>query len=298
MANIKDTLKENTKDLLSEDTLDQIEAVFNEAVEAKAQLQVDAAVVKQDEDHATKVQQLLEAIDDDHSKKLDKIVQAINENHSYKLKVVIEKYEGVINNEAVQLKESLTDAISNYLELYLEKTFPADMLEEAVNNKRSESVMSEVRKLLGVDLALAKHTIRDAITDGKQQITESQSQLADALKENNDLKDKLVKMEAEVTLNSLSISLSDDKKKYMSRVFDGKDAEFISENFQYTLNLFDKEQAEKQATEIEHLTEEATQNVQGKVDTVIESVDVKNESPIEDEDDPFFNSYMGELGKY
>ena len=296
-TSIKDTLKESTKDLLSEDTLDQIEAVFNEAVEAKAQLQVGAALVKQDDDHAKKVQQLLEAIDDDHAKKLDKIVEAINDNHSTKLRMIVEKYESVINNEAVTLKSSLVDSISNYLELYLEKTFPGHMIEEAVNNKRSESVLKEVRKLLGVDLALAKDTIRDAITDGKKQITESQTELGLALKENNELKQKVADLEALTTLNTLSVDLDDDKKTYITRVFDGKDAEFIKENFEYTLSLFDKDQA----AQIEQLKEEATQTVEGKVDTVIESVEVQNENLVQedaDDNDPFFNSYMGELGKY
>ena len=41
------------------------------------------------------------------------------------------------------------------------------MLEEAVNNKRSANILAEVRKLLAVDMALAKNEIRDAIVDGK-----------------------------------------------------------------------------------------------------------------------------------
>ena len=52
---ITDVLKEQTKDILSEETLSEIETVFNEAIEAKAQLQVEAALVQQDEDHAAKV---------------------------------------------------------------------------------------------------------------------------------------------------------------------------------------------------------------------------------------------------
>ena len=49
---ITDVLKEQTKDILSEESLQEIETVFNEAIEAKAQLQVESALAQQDEDHA------------------------------------------------------------------------------------------------------------------------------------------------------------------------------------------------------------------------------------------------------
>ena len=72
--NIKETLKTTAKDILSEDALGEIEEQFNAAVEQKASLQVEAALAKQDEDHADNVQKLLEAIDTDHCKKLEKII--------------------------------------------------------------------------------------------------------------------------------------------------------------------------------------------------------------------------------
>lgn len=295
MANIKDTLKDSTKDLLSEDALNEIESVFNEAVNAKAELQVEAALVQQDEDHAKKVQTLLEAIDDDHTKKLENIVQAVNENHTRKLQAVIKKYQGVINEEAGDFKNSLIGTISNYLEVYLEQTFPQDMLEEAVNNKRAESVLSEVRKLLGVDLALAKDTIRDAIADGKKQIVESTSKSDELQKENVELKAKLSHIEAEKTLTDLSKDLSSEKQAYVARVLSNKNAEFIKENFDYTVKLFDKEQEQ----ELEQITEEATKQVAtGDVETMVESVEVTSEVPVEKEQNTWRDSYMGELGKY
>tara|TARA_R110002050_G_scaffold295301_1_gene454001 strand:- start:1799 stop:2686 length:888 start_codon:yes stop_codon:yes gene_type:complete len=295
MANIKDTLKESTKDLLSEEALNEIESAFNEAVDAKAGLQVEAALVQQDDDHAKKVQTLLEAIDTDHTKKLENIVGAVNENHTAKLQAVIKKYQSVINEEAGDFKTSLVGTISNYLEVYLEQTFPTDMLGEAVNNKRSDAVLDEVRKLLGVDLALAKDTIRDAIADGKKQIVESTSMSDQLTKENEALKIELAHIEAEKTLTDLSKDLPSEKQAYVARVLSNKTAEFIKENFDYTVKLFDKEQD----NELEQITEEATKQVAtGDVETMIESVDVEYENPTEQEDTSWQRNYMGELGKY
>ena len=145
---IKTTLKESTKDLLSEDALNEIEAAFNAAVNERAGLQVESALVKQDENHATKVQQLLEAIDDDHTKKLNHIVSAVTSNHTHKLKSVIGKYQRELNESAGEFKGSLISTVSDYLDLYLETSFPKDMMNEAVANKRSDNVISELRKIL------------------------------------------------------------------------------------------------------------------------------------------------------
>ena len=294
MANITDTLKEQFKDLLSEDSYNEIEKVFNEAVEAKSSLAVESALVKQDSDHATKVQSLLEAIDDDHTKKLDKIVEAIVENHTQKLQTVVEHYEGALKTDADTYKESLIGNISNYLDLYLEKTYPQDMLEEAVKNKKFEHLVTEMRNVLGVDLALAKDSIKGAILDGKTQISESQSKLEEVEKINESLKQELNETQRELTLENLTKDLPEIKKNYVQKVLGNKDVAFIKENFDYVLNLFDKEQD----AELETLKEEATQTTQATVDPVVEQERVVTESVEKDEDPSMWGGYMNELGKY
>ena len=67
---IKEILQEKAQEILTEETLQQIEEAFNE----KVNLQVEAALVKQDDEYSNKLENLLEAIDIDHTKKLNKIV--------------------------------------------------------------------------------------------------------------------------------------------------------------------------------------------------------------------------------
>lgn len=293
---IKTTLAESTDGLLSEEALNEIEAAFNEAVEERATINVESALAKQDEDHAEKVEQLLEAIDSDHTKKLHHIVEAVTQNHTHKLKQVVHKYQQELNESAGDFKGSLISTVSDYLDLYLETTFPKDMMNEAVANKRSDNVISELRKILAVDMALAKDEIKDAIVDGKQQINEASNKLEQFEKENTTLKTELASVKASQVLNDLSAKLPEHKKKYVHKVLGDKTAEFITENFDYTLELFDKESAKKNET----LKEEAVQTAKGNVDAVTEEVQVVNEttSAQDDDDDPILSSYMGELGKY
>ena len=293
---IKETLKEGTEGILSEEVLNEIEAAFNDAVSQKALLQVEAALVQQDEDHATKVQQLLEAIDEDHAKKLKRIVEAVNNNHTHKLNRVLEKFHGALNEDASQFKGTLVENVSNYLDLYLQKTFPADTLTEAVQNKRAENVLKEVQKVLAVDMALAKDSIKDAVKDGKVQIDEAQKELETVVSENAQIKQELEQAKADILLDRLSEDLPEVKKNYVKKVLGDKDEQFITENFDYTIQLFDKEAERRE----EKMKQEAVEDVKGKVDPVItEAAETPVQPPVEaDSDDPLFNTYMGELGKY
>jgi cation transport regulator ChaB len=292
--NITDALKKEAKDILSEEALNEIETAFNAAVEDRASLAVGAALVEQDDDHAKKVQELLEAIDDDHTNKLQRIVEAVNVNHSQKLVQVVEKFGGQLQNEATEFKGSLVDNVSNYLELYLEKTFPQDMLEEAVNNKRADQLLGELRKMLAVDMALAKDSIKGAVVDGKKQINEANQHLADIIHENDALKADLEAHRAHGVLQHLSQDLPEVKKNYVKNVLAGRDAEFIAENFDYTVQLFNKQADQRD----EQLRDQAVMDVQGNVQSNVEDVIVESSDTGNHDTDPFFNEYMGELGKY
>ena len=296
MASIKDTLKESVDGLLSEEALTEIENAFNAAVEERSTLQLEAALVKQDEEHAGKVQALLEAIDDDHTKKLERIVEAVTANHTEKLKQVIAKYSGTLNEEAGDFKSSIVGSVSNYLDLYLERTFPQDMLEEAVTNRRAKDILGEVRNMLSVDMALATESIRDAVVDGKTQINEASQKLDRVVTENTELKGELESLKAEKVLEQLSADLPDYKKKYVQKVLSDKNAQFIAENFNYTLELFDKETKKQE----EVLKEEAVVTAKSvDAEPIVEQTEeVVEEGATAVEDDPYFNNYMSELGKY
>jgi len=63
MSKITHLLKEVSKDVLTEESLEQIETVFTEAVDKKAEeratIATEAALAAQDDEHSTKLEQLL-----------------------------------------------------------------------------------------------------------------------------------------------------------------------------------------------------------------------------------------------
>ena len=291
--NISQVLKEATKDILTEDVLKEIEAAFEASVNEKVNLHVTKALNEQDEDYAKKLETLLEAIDADHTTKLNKVVSALDADRAKKLKTIVEKYESALTKEAETFKSTLVEQVSNYLDLYLDEKVPAAEIQEAVNNKRANAVLNEIRNILAVDMALAQESIREAVVDGKTKIDEAASQLEVANKRVSSLTEELNKVKASLVLEQKTSALGEDKQKYMKKMLANKSAKFIAENFDYTLGLFEK-------TEEERLNNLKTEAINETVATTVDRP-VIEESSIETastDKDPLFNVYMSELGKY
>lgn len=304
-TNLQEMLREATKDILSEESLTQIEEAFEGAVSDRVTIHVEKALIEQDESYAGKLETLLEAIDTDHTKKLQKVVEAIDVNHAQKLKVIVGRYKTALNEEASGLKESLIDNISRYLELYVEELIPIEQVNEAVTNKRATDILHELRNLLAVDSALSKASIRDAVMDGKQQIQEASTRLESVSEENSKLRGKLYSTEAQLLLEQRLQGYPDSKKQYVKKILSSKSPKFITENFDYTVQLFEKAEEDR----LDDMKAQATRSrarAKKNVDIVTEvqahgerQVIQETASNLDDvQDDPIFDSYLGELSKY
>ena len=304
---ITEQLKKVASDVLSEEVLKEIEQAFNESVQSKAdelsQLRVEKALVEQDEEHSIKLEKLLEAIDADHTKKLQRVVEAIDKNHSDKLVALVERFRNEIDSDAKTFKESLIDNISNYLDLYVEKSIPAADIQEAVKNKHAVGILENLRKALSIDNALSNEQVREAVIDGKRQIDESNPRLQEIEKENQLLKESVKQKEARLALDTLTEGLPASKKRHMEKVLAGKDAQFINENFKYTLDMFEKAEVDK----LDQLKEQATESKKiadrpvSKSESVVkESVQqqIEQSEPEGLQNKGLFDNYMGELTRW
>jgi hypothetical protein len=288
---IKKQLKKVTKELLSEDALNEIQLAFDRAVEEKAKLNVAAALVKQDEDYASKLSNLLEVIDKDHTAKLKKVVKAIDLNHGEKLKNIVEKYQAALVNEAGSFKNTIINDVSTYLDAYIEEALPKSQISEAIKNKRAQIVLEQIKEFLGVDTAVSKKAVKSAIIDGKNQIDEANKKLEALQGKYQTLAEKYTSVSSDLILEKKTEGLSEKKKDYIKRIMKGKSAEFINENFDYALNLFLKNESER----LHELKESAIQkSVSKQVDVpqIIEEKNQNDETPVE------MNPYLQELSKY
>ena len=296
-TDITTILKEAVGDDLAQETLDKIENVFNEAVEERSTIRVEKALIEQDETHAEKLETLLEAIDKDHTTKLEKVVESMDKNHSQKLIQLVKKYENSLNEDASEFKNELVESISSYIEEYIDENIPVADIEEAVQNKKAVKVLENLRQTLGIDMALAKDTIKDAIQEGKEEIDTSHEKISTLTEQNNQLTGEVTKLQSHILLSEKTSDLPQEKREYMHKVLSDKTPEFITENFDYTLRLFDKTEEEK----LVKIKEEAVAKRGPEVDVpVVENV--QQEEQTEENSDgissPFASTYMSELGKF
>jgi hypothetical protein len=309
----KSILKEQFKDLITEETLTAVheafEAAVNEKAEQRAELAVEAATTKLDEDHAAKLESLIESIDTDHTTKLQKLVEAIDfdhaiklkkvlskidEDHTAKLQTVVGKYETTLKEEAESFRTRLVDEISNYMDLYLEKVVPTTQVNEAVENIRSRKVLDEVRKLVGINEEFINGEIKDALVDGKTTIDSLKKELNEALEANTALNAKLNNAEAKILLEEKTKDMPESTKAYVSKLLRGKSPEYIQENYQYVVEMFEKETSEQ----VENAKDKVTRRIVEAVDRpeaeeLVEEVfsrpPVENQSPV--------GGYLNEMKK-
>lgn len=238
---VKNILPDQVKDLLTEDSLSTIETALQE----KTSLLIETALINQDELYSQKLQQLMKAIDKDHTSKLKRVVEAVDISNARKLSTVVKRYEKEINKNAKTFKNTLVESISDYLEEYIDEAIPKDAIVEATKNKTALSVLTNLRKVLAVDAALMKESVKEAVQDGKTQLDTLSEQVTKLEKENKILKESYLKTKADLILEEKTSALPDKKKEYIKKVLGDKTPKFIEENFDYTLRLFDKKEKEK-----------------------------------------------------
>jgi hypothetical protein len=308
----KQILKEQFKDLITEETLTAVheafEAAVNDKAEQRAELQVEAAITKIDEDHTAKLETLVESIDADHTAKLQKLVEAIDfdhaiklkkvltkidEEHTAKLQQVIEKYETTLNEEAESFRTRLVDEVSNYMDLYLEKVVPTEQVNEAVENIRSRKVLEQIRQLVGINEEFVDSEVKEALLDGKNTIDSLKKELNEALETNTKLNHELNKAEATMLLESKTKELPEAAKNYVGNLLKGKSPEYIQENYQYVVEMFEKEISEQEETAKEGVARRIVEAVDRPEVEVIQE-EISSPAPVTS---PSVGGYLNEMKK-
>ena len=266
---IKELLKEATKDTLSEENLQKLE----EAIQTKAKdlakedytLKLESALAKQDAQYAEKLETFLEEIDTDHTQKMQTIIEGMDQKHYGMLQDVIRKYKTDYLTECKKFKESLVNKVDKFFDIVVEEQIPKKELHEAVENTRSKMLVEQIAQMIGMDKVQQNSLVKEGITEAKSQV--------ELLKEENKKlkadRKKLLSEKVAVKRNELlaekTQGLPKVKKQYIEKVLGNKSLDFIKENFDYTLELFDEEEV----SNTRNLKEEATQ----KTKTISENVD-------------------------
>lgn len=236
---VKQILEEAAKDIITPETLQEIEATFNESVKTQVDTAVKAALIQQDAEYAKKLEQLVEAIDTDTSTKTLMLVSKLKTLHEKEIKQI---RRGVIS-EAKKFQSTIIKQVSDFLDLELNKAIPTKMVREAVRNTRSVQFIENLRQALAIDTAIVNESIKSAVLDGKAQLDEATKSKADLAKQLNEANKQLESTKAKLILERKLTTIPSDKRAYVSKVLEGKSSQYITENFDMTLKVCEKEEA-------------------------------------------------------
>lgn len=259
-----DVLNPEVKQAISESFANAVNEAVEQKLNERVELAVQNAVERIDEDHTAKVEKLIEAIDESHTKMFQDVVRKIDESHTRKLELVVEKFQRELKENADGFKNSLVTKISKFIDLKLESLIPQNHLKEAVENIQSRKLVQEMKKLLSFDPESVNSEVKTALKEGYDAIEGLKVQLNEKAKENLLLRDTLNKFKSEVLLEKKVKDLPKAKKDFIYKFMSDKTPEYISENFDYVLKMF--EDNEKEDAEV--LKEEA------KAKTVAKTVKV------------------------
>jgi hypothetical protein len=257
---LKDLFTEDVQKILTQETLDALE----EAVVTKTELAVEAALLEQDELYAEKLQQLVKSIDQDHTNKMRRIVESIDKDQSAKLIKVVKKYEREQSKDLHKFKKSIVESVGAFLDEFINESLPTEDFSQAVKNKTAYNVLENLRQVLAIDSAVMKESVASAIYEGKTELEKLRKENAQIKKNFKIIKEAKEQAEKKLFIESKVAKLPEAKRKFVTKALSDKPLDFIKENFDYTVRLFDKQ--EKRT--LETIKEEAIKDRKIKPDYV------------------------------
>jgi len=278
---ISTILKTLDQSVLNEETATAIAEAFetavNEKVQTKLSLELESSLLKQDEDHASKLENLIEAIDLDHCNKLKEVVDAINENHASKLEEISEFYTKALNEKAESFSNKIISEMSNYLDLYLDKNLPITQLEEAVSNTHAKVQLQKIKDILAIDPETINENVKVVLKKGNDQINDLQEKLNESYNQNTKLSLQVEKLNSYLLLEKKTNGMASSKKEYLKKILSDKSPSYIEENFNYVVEMFEKDDsAERSLLAEEAQTKSFSKNVKVPTPVISESSEITN----------------------
>ena len=157
-------------------------------------------------------------------------------------------------------------------------------------NTNYKKLFEHVSKLLNLGEVTKNEVVREGLLDAKKQIDTLKEQVNSLKNEKQKLLKESMQNETKKLLSEKCEGLSKSKKEYIFKVLGNKNVEFVKENFDLTLNLYD----ENEDYNLEELRKSAKSKViEENVDRFEEIIEESNEF----DSDPIMESYLEGLGK-
>lgn len=285
---IESLLNEEVKSILTEESLNAIQ----EAFDSKVTLEVESALAAQDKEHGERLVKLINDIDKDRATKMKNLVEAVDKKHASQLLKLVKMFEKDQVKDAKAFKKMVVESVDAFLDEFLNETISKEDLEQAVKNKTAFKVLENMRSVLSVDAGMVKESVQSVFLEGKKEHDKILAENKELKKQFKALYEQYQQTERNMLLETKISKFSPEKQKFIRKALGDKTVEFINENFDYTLRIFDKKEKETLKT----LKEEALEKRVNKPDVVI--LEKNNKTSLnnnEEQSDPFVDSVLDTL---
>jgi len=257
--------------VLSESAQGMIQEAFDKKVDELVGERVELALEAQDIEHkdmlqvivekyegklATDKKQLEEQIDSEHARIVEETFEKLEADRASKIVQVKDYYEGQLNESVASHVETLVECIDKYLDTFLDKHIPTDVVEEAARKDYSRDLLKKISRIVTIDESVTTD-IREGMIDANKTITE-QTKVIEDLQREKLLSEKVSKLPLL-------------EQRFIRESFKGKSADHIERNFEYVQKLF-SEGASAQQT--------SSQNVDRPIKVLQESAKVSEEGEV------------------
>ena len=277
---------------LDEASLDKVLTLFENTVNSKVKIATDIALNEQDAAYPKELKNLITKLDEKHSAKLDEVINVINENHAMKLQKIQKLYENHYQKEFKKFKNNLVKTNESFIEMYINKVMPDNVISEAVTVRKQAKLISEMKKMLALDSASTNDVIKEGVLEAGKIINESKQQIEQLISEKAELENKIKANERDILLNNKLNSVEASKRDALKRIFKDADINTINENFDYSSKLIDKQRKElKEELKNKNISQKKFIPFNNKPSIIAENVQQKPSV----KDTSIMNDYLSEL---
>lgn len=236
--------------------VDEEHATKMQALVEKVKEKYEKQLEAMDEDHSKKLQHVVETIDKSHTAKVKQLMEAVDTDHSSKveklMEAIDEDHAKKLTKVVETIKESvvdgkLVDQISDYLDLYLEKVMPKKALINEARLGRLEKFYKNIKELSMVNDEYVQTEIKEAVEDASQQLSKKDEEIDHLMMEKVELTSKIKKIEAAQLLSEKCKDLAPSLTSYAQTRFEKSTKEEIEEQFNEAIEAFKKEEKSKRA---------------------------------------------------
>lgn len=242
-------IPEPLKKLLSEEQIALVKAEFDKQVE----IAVESALHAYEDDAIKEIEKTLNMQSEMHIQKLIQLKEKAIKSQKILKENLSKKYTDLILKDADKYKTKLANTIEEFITENFNKVVPYKLVAEAAKNKTASIVLTSLREQLAVDTAFSKKAISAPVIDLNNKLGNTIKLIKHLKEENNKLANEAKQNKSKLIIEQHISSLPSNAANHMRRMLQGKDEQYINENFQYILDLYNDGQEKKKKV----LTEQA-----------------------------------------